>query len=144
MRAAAVLGGVAARADALGSKKHATCGMSCLLPKASVLFFYRHLRRKLQPHRDFGVLAPDPGKIDRDSRVKTLSIDRNSPKDTAPDRPWLTYQVTGSRFGPFTVPSCGLRVFYKGMVFCGENLRAPHRAQALTAAPSLQDLVTRA
>ncbi len=42
-----------------------------------------------------------------------------------------------NRSGPFTVPSCGLRVFYKGTVF---RLCAP--LQALTAA--LQDLIASA
>jgi hypothetical protein len=34
----------------------------------------------------------------------------------SPDKPGLG--LPDSRLGPFTVPSCGLRVFYKGTVFC--------------------------
>ena len=39
-------------------------------------------------------------------------IDRTSPKDTASISPGLDLPEHG--FGPFTVPSCGLRVFYTG------------------------------
>ena len=49
--------------------------------------------------------------------LERIFIDRNSPRDTATlISPGLDLPEHG--FEPFTVPSCGLRVFYTGTIFC--------------------------
>ena len=49
--------------------------------------------------------------------MERIFIDRNSPGDTALlISPGLDLPEHG--FEPFTVPSCGLRVFYTGTIFC--------------------------
>jgi hypothetical protein len=50
-------------------------------------------------------------------RKVSLSIE-HPPRTPPPESPGWAYHWQANRFGPFTVPSCGLRVFYKGTVLC--------------------------
>ena len=72
-----------------------------------------------RPHRSACGPQPECRSIDMITApvVACILNDRTTQVVTRPpDKPGLGLPDSG--FGPFTVSSCGLRVFYKGTIFC--------------------------